>query len=65
MHAFAAAGAAFLVAVLWFDLMFDVQAQGSGSGPVDEEALASIARYYARVTTRARPMNRPPCFPAT
>ena len=25
MHSFAAAGAAFLLAVLWFDLMFDVQ----------------------------------------
>ena len=25
MHTFAAAGAAFLICVLWFDLMFDVQ----------------------------------------
>jgi len=25
MHTFAAAGAGFLLAVLWFDLMFDVQ----------------------------------------
>jgi hypothetical protein len=25
MHIFAAAGAGFLLAVLWFDLMFDVQ----------------------------------------
>src|SRR4051794_17502437 len=54
VNAFVAAGAGFLLAVLWFDLMFDVQARG---GP-DDAALASIAAYYARVTTAARPMNR-------
>ena len=54
VNAFVAAGAGFLLAVLWFDLMFDVQAR---HGP-DEAALASIAAYYARVTTAARPMNR-------
>src|SRR3954451_7239848 len=52
--AFVAAGAGFLLAVLWFALMVDVQARG-GAG---EPALASIAAYYARVTTAARPMNR-------
>jgi hypothetical protein len=52
--AFVTAGAGFLVAVLWFDLMFDVQARVEPG----EEALASIAAYYARVTTAARPMNR-------
>ena len=35
--------------------MFDVQARGREVG---EDALASIAAYYARVTTKARPMNR-------
>jgi hypothetical protein len=44
--------------VLWFDLMFDVQALGQGEGELAEETLASIAAYYSRVTTRARPMNR-------
>ena len=58
MNAFVAAGAGFLLAVLWFDLMFDVQAAGRGGGEVPERALASIAAYYARVTTAARPMNR-------
>lgn len=58
MNAFVAAGAGFLLAVLWFDLMFDVQAAGRGGGEVPEAALASIAAYYARVTTAARPMNR-------
>ena len=58
MNAFAAAGAGFLLAVLWFDLMFDVQALGRGQGELPEETLASIAAYYSRVTTRARPMNR-------
>ena len=56
MNAFVAAGAGFLLAVLWFDLMFDVQSRGNAEVP--EAALASIAGYYARVTTGARPMNR-------
>ena len=48
MSAFVTAGAGFLLAVLWFDLMFDVQR---------ETGLDSTAAYYARVTTGARPMN--------
>ena len=54
---FVAAGAGFLLAVLWFDLMFDVQARRH-PGALPEPVLASIAGYYARVTTAARPMNR-------
>lgn len=54
-----AAGAGFLLAVLWFDLMHDVQVRGHDSAaPLPEPVLASIAGYYARVTTGARPMNR-------
>ncbi len=54
---FICAGAGFLLAVLWFDLMFDVQiAHGKTGRP--EELLRSIAGYYRRVTTAARPMNR-------
>jgi hypothetical protein len=56
--AFVTAGAGFLLAVLWFDLMFDVQVAGNRAGDLPEEALASIAAYYRRVTTDARPMNR-------
>jgi hypothetical protein len=51
-------GAGFLLAVLWFDLMFDVQVLRHRRGEVPEEALASIAAYYRRVTTEAAPMNR-------
>ena len=58
MNAFVAAGAGFLLAVLWFDLMFDVQARGHGDGVLPEEVLASIAGYYARVVVASRPMNR-------
>jgi hypothetical protein len=58
MSAFAAAGGGFLLAVLWFDLMFDVQALGRRGRELPEERLSSIASYYARVTTAARPMNR-------
>jgi hypothetical protein len=55
---FVAAGAGFLLAVLWFDLMFDVQVLGRGERELPDELLASIAGYYRRVTTAARPMNR-------
>ena len=57
MHAVAAAGAGFLLAVLWFDLMFDVQARRGGD-LIPEDALASISAYYRRVTTEASPMGR-------
>jgi hypothetical protein len=58
VSAFVTAGAGFLLAVLWFDLMFDAQTRGHGGGDLPEPVLASIAAYYARVTTAARPMNR-------
>jgi hypothetical protein len=58
MSAFVTAGAGFLLAVLWFDLMFDVQVVRHGGEELPEAVLASIAGYYARVTTAARPMNR-------
>jgi ribose/xylose/arabinose/galactoside ABC-type transport system permease subunit len=57
VRSLAAAGTAFLLCVLWFDLMFDVQARGH-PGDVPADVRASIAAYYARVTTAARPMNR-------
>jgi len=47
----------FLFAVLWFDLMFDVQVRHHPAGDLPEEVLASIAAYYRRVTTEARPMT--------
>jgi hypothetical protein len=58
MHTFAAAGAAFLICVLWFDLMFDVQVRGHDGDAVPASALASISGYYRRVTREAWPMNR-------
>jgi hypothetical protein len=58
MPTFAAAGAAFLLAVLWFDLMFDVQSRKHATDPLPTEVLASISAYYRRVTTEAYPMNR-------
>ena len=53
----AAAGLGFLIAVLWFDLMYDVQARGHRGPTLPDEVLTSITGYYARVTTAARPMN--------
>jgi hypothetical protein len=58
MIAFVTAGAGFMLAVLWFDLMFDVQVVKHRDGTLPEGVLASIAGYYRRVTTAARPMNR-------
>jgi hypothetical protein len=58
MHSFAAAGAGFLLAVLWFDLMFDVQTRKHAGDPLPPEVLTSISAYYRRVTTEAYPMNR-------
>jgi len=55
---FVTAGAGFLLAVLWFDLMFDVQVRGHSSAELPEQVLGSISSYYRRVTTAARPMNR-------
>ena len=57
MNKFAAAGLSFLLAVLWFDLMFDTQTRGY-TGELPAEVLASISAYYRRVTTEAFPMNR-------
>jgi len=53
------AGAAFLFAVLWMDLMFDVTvlATPDAAAALPEAALASIAGYYRRVTTDAAPMG--------
>jgi len=58
VHVIAVAGAAFLLAVLWFDLMFDVQVHKHAGDPLPPDVLASISAYYRRVTTEAYPMNR-------
>ncbi len=58
MIACVTAGGGFLLAVLWFDLMFDVQVIGHPERELPESVLSSIAAYYGRVTTAARPMNR-------
>ena len=54
MEAFVVAPAGFLLAVLWFDLMFDAQVRRL---PAPDGAVASISAYYRRVTTDASPMN--------
>jgi hypothetical protein len=54
-----AASGGFLLAVLWMDLMFDVQvlAHEAGRVPLPEGGLASIAAYYRRVVSEAVPMR--------
>jgi hypothetical protein len=58
-RALLAACGGFLLAVLWFDLMFDVQVLGhpGAPAPLPDETLASIAHYYARVTGATPPMH--------
>jgi len=59
MSCFLAACGGFLLAVLWMDLMFDVQVlrHRRAGDQLPEPVLASIAGYYRRVTTDARPMG--------
>ncbi len=56
MPAIASAAAGFLLAVLWFDLMFDVQARRKDVD-LPDDTLASISAYYHRVLTGAGPMS--------
>ena len=60
MVALLAACGGFLVAVVWMDLIFDVQVlrHSRASGPLHEPVLASIAGYYRRATTDSAPMSR-------
>jgi hypothetical protein len=55
-----AACGGFLLAVLWMDLIFDVQVLGhrDAGEELPEPVLASIAGYYHRATTTSRPMSR-------
>ena len=55
---FVTAGGAFLLTILYADLMFDVQAARHRGGALPESVLASIAGYYGRVVVTARPLNR-------
>ncbi|OBH48194.1 hypothetical protein [Mycobacterium mantenii] len=50
----------FLFAVLWMDLIFDIQVfrHRKATSELPEAVLASIAGYYHRATTTSRPMNR-------
>lgn len=49
----------FLFAVLWFDLMFDVQVLPYPTAtPLPEAVLASIAAYYRRALIDSYPMSR-------
>jgi hypothetical protein len=50
----------FLFAVLWMDLIFDVQVfrYRSAGEELPESVLVSITGYYHRATTTSRPMSR-------
>ncbi len=59
MSGLLAACGGFLVAVVWMDLIFDVQVLRHTRGEtLPEPVLASIAGYYRRATTESRPMSR-------
>jgi hypothetical protein len=55
MHACAAAGAAFLLAVLWFDLMFDVQAAGVADGALPPDILLRAQSLWRSCAPSATP----------
>lgn len=50
----------FRFAVLWMDLIFDVQVlrRRTAAADLPETVLASVAAYYHRATTTSRPMSR-------
>jgi hypothetical protein len=50
----------FLLAVLWMDLIFDVQVlrHRNAGAELPEPVVASIAAYYHRATTTSQPMSR-------
>ena len=52
------AATGFLIAVLWFDLMFDVQVRPHSGPELPAEVRSSISSYYARVTTGAAPRSK-------
>jgi hypothetical protein len=54
------ASGGFLLAVLWMDLIFDVQvlAHRKAGDELPEPVLDSIANYYHRATTTSRPMSQ-------
>ena len=60
MSTLLAACGGFLLAVLWMDLIFDVQVlrHRDASEPLPEPVLASISAYYRRATTDSAPMSR-------
>ena len=58
MQPLVTAGAGFLLAVLWFDLMFDVQVLPYREQEMPAPVVASISTYYRRVTTEAGRMSR-------
>jgi hypothetical protein len=66
MHVFAPAGAGFLLAVLWFDLMFDVQTRKHAGEVLPGEVLASIfillpARHDRCLSDESPPRSRTRC----
>ena len=52
--------AGFLLAVLWMDLIFDVQvfAHRYAGDELSERVLKSLSAYYHRATTTSRPMSK-------
>ena len=51
MRALACAGLGFLAAVLWFDLMFDVQARGQGSGDLPADYETAVLKPFIDTAT--------------
>lgn len=51
-----AAGAAFLFAVVWWDMIFDSQVLRHPAGTLPPDVLATTSSYYRRCTVEGKPM---------
>ncbi len=56
VHAWVAAGAALLFAVVWWDMVFDSQTLKHPTGTLPPDVLASLSGYYRRCTVEGGPM---------
>jgi hypothetical protein len=55
-HGWVAAGAALLLAVVWWDMIFDSQVLRHPTGTLPPDVLATTSSYYRRCTVDGGPM---------
>lgn len=58
MRALLAACGGFLLAIIWVDMMFDIQAYRAKTKTLPEKILSATASYYRQITKGADPMRQ-------